>query len=215
MTLYDLWKKAERELPLHLKISEKYFGNNLAPLSSEMREQYIYEFSQNCPNLFRYINFATKYPLSPRDFQAYLKNKTQKDWSLLIDILSGAPESEILKAKEYCKKKNYTERDFAVFEKHLKETPTLSMSFECSIDMQTKIKFSFESLLLRPETPVNAFDTDETFNMYLWAIGGPVTNGKNVWANCAKNENSQMLKSAIFEQMKEVNLLIKNEEKEK
>ena len=101
MTLYDLWKKAEKELPLHLKISERYFKNKLAPLSAEMREKYEKEFSNCCPNLFRYVKFSTKFPLTPRQFQAYLKTKTQRNWILLVDILKGAPESEILKVKEY------------------------------------------------------------------------------------------------------------------
>ena len=120
-----------------------------------------------------------------------------------------------MKVKEYCKQKNYTAQDFAVFEEALKETDILNISFECSLDMQTKIRLSLESLLLRPEAPVNALNTDETFNLYLWAMGGPVVDGKNVWANCAKNENSQMLKSTILEHMKHVTFLTKEETKDK
>ena len=212
MTLYDLWKKAEKELPLHQKISEKYFGNEKFTLPAGMRERYRFEFSKLCPNLFPFVENSLKNPFTPRQLQAYLKDKTQKDWSLIVNIEKGAPESEILKARKYCSQKNYTRQDFSLVEEILNETDTLTISFECHIDSQTKIKLGLESILLSPEAPVNAFNTDETFNLYMWALGGPVTNGKNIWANCAKNENSEMLKSAIFEQMKNINYSPKNEE---
>jgi len=209
MTLFDLWKKAEKELESAPELYEKILRKKLFCLSGKW--PYTYAVPQKFPNIIKFINYAARHPFSPRLLQEYLNRKTQHNWHLSIEYFDGAPANEYFLAHKMCHGKKNGISAFENIKQFLDKTTTMRINYGCTAEGNTKMEFSLDSILMKPGKPVNGIHSDRHFNLYEWVVGGPVIDGKNIWANCINDQSALILKEAICDHMKHVKLVPVNE----
>ena len=202
MTLYDVWQRAEKEIKSSPELQHNFLRRNGFFLSEKW--PYLYVVAQKYPYLIKFINYASKHPLTPRLLQAYLNGKTGLNWHMAATYSKGAPKIEYLLAQKACEGKQTGKNAYDNLKQFLNDTTTINISFGCTLDKNTKMEYSIQSILMKPKAPVNALESDNNFNLYQWVIGGPVIGGKNIWANCPNGQSALVIKAAICEHMKHV-----------
>ncbi len=207
MNLFELYSKAKKEETLHRQLLDEYFPDRNFD-DEESMKHFLEALKEKCPNLERFNFIISKHRLSPKMFKTYMSKITRVEWGLSLKIADGAPESEFVRLHEVCKANGY---DYFEDEKALRSGCYIEIAYTSAPIKKkngTKVTFVFPLqcfCLLPQENLVEPLKIYDNFNLYEWAIGGPV-HENNTWGVCADTKQSRILKMIVFHQMKTLNI---------